>query len=476
MIISYIKILCDNRNKLIMKRIITSLITLATLITLNGCKKNETEITTDTDSEPTENLPFTVPPHTSHTFVNGVCECGIKENDVLKDLSFVAEQNFDQIVSTLFAGQQETTQYKIFTTLAKVFESNYIGKGNITYKRYNFTYASSLLDDSPITLSGCLTIPNKNEQPFINSIVISSHPTFVDKSDAPTKGFEAYCIPSLIGAATIEFDLLGYGSTEDKPVDYHCRHLSSKSTADGVMKAFSLLEDNFDVNTSELKVFNLGYSQGGYDSLAFLRYIEQDATDLQKSKIKITETYSGSGAYDPFLMFTESISNDDFPSPEYLVMAIISGFSFHSEMLNGLEYKDLLTAKGLELLDIIQHKNAAEIASFKSKIDPVTNEKYVSGPKDIFAPELFNSESEILKTMKSINDCENLIDGSWMPTGTVYLYFSEKDELVTPKCSHKALELWKELPNIKGYEIEGTHTSAALQYYLKIIANIADQL
>ena len=104
--------------------------------------------------------------------------------------------------------------------------------------------------------------------------------------------------------------------------------------------------------------------------------------------------------------------------------------------------------------------------------------KYIKGPKDVFKAELFDSNSAIYNAVKEAAELENILDGKWTPSGEVYIYYSVGDEMVAPACSLKAEEMWKELPNVSfdkiGFLVGSDHRSAAIEYYIYLLAAIYD--
>ena len=400
-----------------------------------------------------------------HTFVNGVCStCNALES------MLPSEATLDEVINS-FLGEEIGSSLLIDAalTLAKTIERRNVGK-DASYIRYPFTYTSTLVDNSEVLLSGAITIPRSKDKMLFKGVTISSHTTFTDLSETPSYGFDPHVIPAITGTIVIECDGLGYGVSKDYNFNYHCYHLTGKNTLDGVKAAGNLINKMFNKNIFELPIFNMGYSQGGYDSLAFLRYLEKDATEEDRNLIKITKTFSASGAYDLSLMLKESLKNESITHPEYILMAFIPALSYHQELFNGLTYSDICTPTGLVLVDVLLQKSDEAISSFKSNFPHTL--------ADIFLPDCFDENSDLFKSLCEVGDNENLLDGNWTPNGELAIYYSPKDDLVTPKCSEKAIELWGELENFKyvtiGSLFGGDHITSAIDYYLKVISEIAD--
>lgn len=379
------------------------------------------------------------------------------------------ESNFESIISTYV---DDPTITMIANALGTGLIEKWIGNPqNVKFKRYSFEYETVLLDNSRIVMSGAITFPCLNGEPFVRFIDVDNHPTFTDASEAPSKGFDIYCITTIIGALVIECDLLGYGRTEEYPTDYHCRHLATRNTVDGILAALDLIKNEISISIDNLDMFNTGYSQGGYDSMALMRYMETEATEEEKAKINFKETFSGSGAYDLAIMFEDSLKKADFMFPEYILMALITAHEFHPEIFGDTKIEDFLTDYGKLFIEPILNKNDAAVQELKNKTDDGGNLIYKT-PSDFFTFDISNPDPTLYKIMKDYCDEENLLDGKWMPKGLLYIYYSPDDELVSPNCSLKAKELFKDLENVEISDGSGDHRTSAIYYYLEVIDSI----
>lgn len=378
----------------------------------------------------------------------------------------------DQIINKYSSYITEEMQPII--DLAKALQNQYIGHGEITYKRYVVSYKSIDYENKPITLSGAITIPCLDGNPKINGLIVDSHPT-VPVSDAPSKGFDITSIPAIIGLAEFEPDLIGMGLTENKIMDYHCRHLVGRNTADGVTAFIDILNEKLDIDTCNMQLFNTGYSQGGYDSMAFLRYMEQDATNEEKALINITKTYSGSGTYSPQILFEEAIKKEKFGSIEYILMAVITMFNYHPDVFKNITMNDILTDYGMEFIDPINSHNDYQLSLIKNRRD-ANNEVMGNVPSNIFKIDNINTDPDVISAINKCFDDENLLK-DWMPKGNLYIAYTLSDELVNPKCSLKAIETFKDLPNFFAMRsLKKDHGSAAIDYYLSTLTDIKGKL
>lgn len=323
--------------------------------------------------------------------------------------------------------------------------------GAIQMYKYIFYYYSKDLKNNDVIMSACVTVPFIEDELYVNGLVVDSHPTLTDLHEAPTARWDKYIINAFAGNLILQCDLMGFGIQWDKPTDYHCKHLLARNTIDAMFACFDLLKDVLDIDCSKLPMFNLGYSQGGYSSMALLRYMETEATELEKSKIKFEHTYSGSGAYDINVMFDECFRIDDYQYCQYLIKGILTTYAYHPECYGSLTVEDYLTDYGKLFLDPLNRKDNYALNRVLKMTDEDGYPMY-QGPKSVFNQEYLDPESELNKAVVRACELENLLDGKWMPKGDLDLFYTPYDTMVTPKCSEKAIELFDGLDNVTVHE------------------------
>ena len=347
---------------------------------------------------------------------------------------------------------------------------------DVVFKRYTFNYETTYLDSSRIALSGAFTIPYYKGEPYINYIDVDSHATLNQAYQAPSLYFDIFTFLALEGALVIECDLLGFGRTNSSPVDYHCSHLAAKNTIDGIIAAMDLIQNELGISLEGKKMFNTGYSQGGYDAMALMRYLETEATDYEKSRVHFEHTYCGSGAYNLSIMFEDSLRNESFPQPEYILMGLLSAYDFHPEVFGNYVVEDFLTDYGKLLIQPVRDKDEGYVDYILRMTDEYGNPLY-NGPKDIFNFDYDNPEPDKLEILNKFSELECLINGEWFPEGKLTLFYLPKDNLVSPRSSIEAAELFKNLKNvnvIKGFLDD--HATGAVLFYFYCLLEILTEL
>ena len=332
---------------------------------------------------------------------------------------------------------------KIPTFVAELFPET------LVFKKYELLYKSTDLEGTEQIMSSSLTIPYIDDEACITGFVVDSHPTLTDLDECPTHRWDKYLINCLPGNAVFQCDLMGFGTQSDKISDYHCKHLLERNTADGMLAAFDFIEDFYDISCEDLPQYNVGYSQGGYSSLAFLRYMETDATEEEKERIKIKHTYSGSGAYDINVMFNTCIEIEDFQYCHYLIKGILTTHEYHPDAYGSIKVEDYLTDYGKQFLQPLINKDNNALQAVLNAVDK-DGKKLYTGPRSVFVDEYYsNPDSELRKAVTRACEYENLLDNKWLPSGELTMYYSPCDTMVTPECSKKAEKLFGELDNVE---------------------------
>lgn len=340
------------------------------------------------------------------------------------------------------------------------------------FRKYTIHYDTYNLKNERITLSAAVVVPfvDYGAEPNIKGFVIDHHPTITDKNAAPTLKWTEMTLNVVAECVVLQPDLIGLGLTADQTLDYHCHHLSDRNAMDAALATQQFIKNKFNVDIANLKTFNVGYSQGGYDSLSFLRYMEQEATEEEKSVIHIDETYSGAGAYNIQTMFDKSLENEKYEYIEFILMGVMSTHEYHPECYTK-DVADYLTPTGKELLTVLNKKSDTELANFK--------QSHKHEPHSIFVSEYLDDKtSEWSMSVARAAAKENLLDGNWKPTGKLWLFYPVNDDMVTTECSKQAIELFKDLDNVETYvdDASDTHHAAGTPFYVFTFIDILKKL
>lgn len=339
-----------------------------------------------------------------------------------------------------------------------------------------FYYESVDAFGNKIILDGSVTIPKGDDGYIIDRFVLDNHPTFESLSESVDRAWTQTSITAIVGSCTLEFDLIGYGITSCKTCEYHCSHLSNRNTVDGALACFRLLK-TIGVEQYSKPICITGYSQGGYDALSLMRYLETEATAEEKRILDVDVTLAGSGAYNLQYLFEDALKDDKFSRPEYIIAGFLSAYETHKDLFDGHKPEDFLTDYGMEFIYALSKKSVAENTKVKEKKKP-DGKPYFTKMSDIFVSDCLDENSELAKIIKSVFEQENLIDGKWIPESKLFLWYTEADEIVSPRCSQAAIELFKDLDEEKfkyEYEKESAkllHVPGGTQFYSLVVIRL----
>ena len=159
---------------------------------------------------------------------------------------------------------------------------------------FNITHPSADPQGRSVTLSARVYIPEAalaGSAP-LDGIALANHGTITSNAQCPTLagGFEAMF--AWKNYAIVMPDYYGFGASQDRPQAFLDWETTARGSLDAYFAALQLLEDK-GVSAGKIR-FNYGYSQGGFNTIANLRYLtEHPELDLQ-----FTKSFAGGGPFD----------------------------------------------------------------------------------------------------------------------------------------------------------------------------------
>ena len=246
------------------------------------------------------------------------------------------------IVNVVLTTAAQSADYKI------ILESDTTVKtraGGVTLstravRRYVYEYPSKDADGKPVAISGVIMIPSNivDGSAPCDGIMLFNRATLGSPEDAPSTG-NSELINGLIvnplkpNYILIMSDFIGYGSSIDKPSFYHSGDVNARNSLDGLVAARKLLTDKQIPMGKYL--FNLGFSQGGSETLYVAKLRDMEYKD---KGITITKSFAGGGPTDYVIAYKEYVKRDWCGDCKDVVMMLIS--AVENLHLN-IDYKDL---------------------------------------------------------------------------------------------------------------------------------------
>lgn len=203
----------------------------------------------------------------------------------------------------------------------------YVTNGVDVYKMVYLTETGG----EEIEASGLVCIPSEAGKYPVLSF---QNGTNTKHSDAPTVKVSdpSYTLVeaiSSLGFIVVLADYPGFGSSSHIPHPY----LIAEPTVRAITDMFKALNEaagtEFPGITVEDEYYLLGYSQGGWATLALHKALETDYS----AEFNLAASACGAGSYNMHYLFTTMISTDTYPMPAYLGY-IIHAYSAYDQFTN----------------------------------------------------------------------------------------------------------------------------------------------
>ena len=325
-------------------------------------------------------------------------------------------------------------------------------------KLYKVAYSSIIPEknDSVVTAYGLIAIP-QNVQP--NAPIVSyQHGTIFDRSWTPSNpagSMETQLMISQFasqGYIVIAADYFGTSKESTLPNSYFVAQSTAQACLDMYRASLQILKKE---NINPGKLFINGWSQGGYSTLAFLRY-------LDLLNIPVTGVASASGPADPLLFITQSLNN---PSP----FAASFGVAAVSNLM--LSYDAYYNLNGY--LDSSIHPNyikqAHQLYGFNMGYQDFATQ-VPTQPDSVFLPQFFVDSRTALKPFWKTLD--NNAAYRWRMSAPLRCFYSLRDEAVPWQVARLAVDYQRTLghPNAEAIDAgpNADHRSVYLYSLVKV--------
>ena len=333
------------------------------------------------------------------------------------------------IVNVVLTAAAQSADYKI------ILESDTTVKtraGGVTLstravRRYVYEYPSKDADGKPVTISGVIMIPSNivDGSAPCDGILLFNRATLGSPEDAPSTG-NSELINGLIvnplkpNYILIMSDFIGYGSSIDKPSFYHSGDVNARNSLDGLVAARKLLTDKQIPMGKYL--FNLGFSQGGSETLYVAKLRDMEYKD---KGITITKTFAGGGPTDYVIAYKEYVKRDWCEDCKDVVMMLIS--AVENLHLN-IDYKDLFKeplATGAK--EYVKTKKKETLGDYGVSMDDSLSH--------LIQPAYMDLESDQAKAFMAALEKINLMNGWDIDTTQRYfIEHSRHDNYVPIQC------------------------------------------
>lgn len=331
-----------------------------------------------------------------------------------------------------------------------------VSSGAVGYK----VVYRTVLEGDTILASGSISVPDvPGEYPVLSH----QHGTITDDEDSPSgamSGFygSALNLTSGYGYITVMADFIGFAESNDVLHPYLVKEPTNQAVNDFLKAAAEFIEELPGYTASD-SLFLIGYSQGGWATLAYLEKYDSLMQE-QETSWELIAVSAGAGPTRLVEQQAWMLSQDSFPSSWMLAYtaAAYEEYVLEAPIVSGMmESKYADTIPGIFAADI-----ESKTSIFSTRLDSWLTDEYLLGYDTamVYAP-----LKEALE--------ENSIDGFVLPV-PLRLYHAEEDETVSYGVSESFVQIMKDAGNsaemIQLLDVEAAgHGEAALPVLGKTI-------
>ncbi|WP_276497673.1 lipase family protein [Pontibacter litorisediminis] len=286
---------------------------------------------------------------------------------------------------------------------------------------YRLVYHTTYLGQE-IKASGLVCLPQNMTTPA--PVISAQHGTNFAHRDAPSnfEGLSGFEFFASAGYVMLVPDYIGFGESKNILHPYYDQKHSALAVVDMIKAAKTLCKEKA-VPVSE-KLFLVGYSEGGYVTLAAQKEIETNPAH----GLKVTASAAGAGGYDMVEMLSLVKSGKAYSYPAYLAYV--------------LQAYNITNKWNRPMSDFFQEPYASKMPGLfdGSKSGSAINRELTKDPKALFNPAFFaalqDNQQEL--ALKKALQANSFYD--WVPQSPTRLYHGTADEVVPFSNSQKTYD------------------------------------
>jgi len=319
---------------------------------------------------------------------------------------------------------------------------------------YKIVYKTNY-NGSQIEASGLLAIPkNTSSTP---ALLCAQHSTIFTDSDAPSnfpKAYTGYEMFAAAGFIAIMPDYIGYGSSSSIVHPFYDEQYSGSAVVD-MIKAVKYYLATKSIKISS-KLFLLGYSEGGYVTMAAQKQIETAGDN----SLTVTAAAEGAGCYDLTTMLSDIRNAGTYDDPSFVALMLNA---YNTTYGWGRPLSDFFNAKYASVIP--QLINGTKTGT---QINGLLTTSVAGLLNTTFYNKIADASAELtLKAKLQANSFPN-----WYPQSPTRLYHGTADVDVFYNTTQTTYDRFKAAgaPNLKLISIpNGTHESSVTPMMLDAI-------
>lgn len=320
---------------------------------------------------------------------------------------------------------------------------------------YSIVYQTDYKDQK-IDVSALICLPKGLKK--AGSILSAQHGTLFNHEDAPsnystanTSASSNFELLASAGFITILPDYIGFGSSKNILHPYYNENLSAGSVLDGIkaLKEFCF-KKNIIFNE---KLFLLGYSEGGYVTMATLKEITTN------QDLEVTAAVAGAGGYNLSEIVDKIVAKNEYPSPNYIGYITYSYIETNDWGINLNQWFNEPYSDRIPVLYDGSNSGSFINSELTQNLGNLLKPGFLSSLRG-------NSESILTPELKlnSVHD--------WKSSYPLRLYHGNEDEVVPVEDSEETYTnlLENGSSNVSYHEVEGgTHGTTLEQMIIDVV-------
>jgi pimeloyl-ACP methyl ester carboxylesterase len=282
---------------------------------------------------------------------------------------------------------------------------------------YKVTYKTTVIEKT-INASGLVCVPSvQGEYP----VICFQNGTNTVNAYAPSEYvlnpvYQFVEILASMGYIVVIPDYPGFGESADIPHPYLIAEPTVRSIVDMLYAVEEISPDKLSGSSFSDELYLIGYSQGGWATLALHKAIEQDYS----ADFDLKGSVCGAGPYNLTLLFQEMTGAASYPMPVYIGY-IINAYSLYDQFTN-------------KVSDIINEPYASRLSTLYTGTltsDQINNQLTTS-ISDLFNPDFlsgFESDAKYSSVRQALE--ENSVS-AWNTSVPLFLVHGGGDTSVNP--------------------------------------------
>ena len=282
----------------------------------------------------------------------------------------------------------------------------------------SYTYLSADPQGEPVELSAILYIPDAalDGTKALTGISLTNHGTIGSNAECPTMKAQFEGGLAWKNYAMVMPDYYGFGASVDRPQAFLDPETTARGNIDAYLAARQLLEDR--KVTLPSRLYSFGYSQGGFNSMANLKYVSEHP----ELSIRFEKVMCGGSPFDVELTWNAYTGGTFRNAIAFVPLSVVSvneahqlgipyGDLFQGALLSN--WKNWILSKEFTLAEINEKLGTDNLAD-------ILNEDFLAGRGD--------AHDRVMAVCRGYS----LTSGWTPPSGTkIFLYHSNQDDTVS---------------------------------------------